>query len=264
MSDFDLLDDYEPEQPATLEEDRPEKPHRPRRKTPGWVYDAIALFFVAATIGVCLLTALLIRNPTLPINPLPPATPQPTPTLFVLEEAVAQSAATQEAGPATIAPAASPTPTPTETPAPTSTPPIRPTATGGALLPDSTNTPAAYPFTLQDETLTYVAHQGTEGCSYMAIAGQVFDVNGSPLLMIPVVVEGDELFSAISFSGEAPRYGPSGYEVFINDTPYVAEFRVRLIAETGIPLSEDVIVRTSDSCQRNVAIVNFIANQPLD
>ncbi len=264
MSDFDLFGEYEPEQPATLEEDRPPHPRRERREGPGWVYNTIALFFVAAAIAVCLLTTLLIRDPTLPFNPFPPVPPQPTPTLFLLESAVVEAAMPQQAGQAEAAPVPTMTPLPTDTPAPTSTPPLPPTATGAVVLPEVTGTPPDYPFVLQNEALTYIEHQGPEGCDYMAIAGQVFDMDGNPLLMIPVSVEGDELFSALDFSGNATRYGASGYEIYINDRPYVAEFTVQLISETGMPLSEEVIVRTSDSCDKNVAIVNFIAVQPLE
>lgn len=258
MSDFDLFGDYEPEQPATLEEEKP----RSRRSSSNrdLAYNAISLFFIAATIAVVIGAVLLVQNPLLPINPFPPQPPAPTPTLFNLDEqAVGEIEGAGSEGAAVEQGSPIETPTPTSPPA-TATATGAPTATGAAPPVAATNTPSAYAFTLQNETQTYIPYGGPEGCDYLAIAGQVFDVDGEPLTGLPVVVEGED-FEQLDFSGSASRYGPSGYEVFINDTPYEGEFTVKLVSETGFPLSEEVVVRTSDSCEQNVAIVNFIQNQ---
>lgn len=251
MSDFDLFeaDDLEPF--GTLEEEKP--PQEPGR-TANLIYNALTLFFLAATVAVCLITVLLVQDPTLPFNPFPPPTPRPTPTLFVLGEAVQN-------------PHESPAPTalPTATPTPLliATPTIPPTLTG-VTPPLATYTPAAFPFTLQDGAYAYTQYTGEQGCDYMAIAGQVFDLNGEPLKFIPIHIRDMEgFFETIVFSGSAPQYGPSGYEVQLNTSPYEAEFIVQLISETARPLSDEVVVRTRASCAENLIIVNFVQNQPL-
>jgi hypothetical protein len=81
VSDFDPFGDFAADQPATLEEVKSVGPERSPQER-NLVYNAISLFFLAATVGFCIVTVLLIRNPTLAINPFPPASPQPTPTLF--------------------------------------------------------------------------------------------------------------------------------------------------------------------------------------
>ncbi len=250
MSDFDLFDSGDLEPFGTLEEEKP--PQEPVR-TATLIYNALTLFFLAATIAVCLLTVLLVQNPTLPFNPFPPPTPRPTPTLFVLEEAA------QNPEPVTMAP-----PTATATPLLIATPTVPFLPTDITPLPLATYTPAAFPFTLQDGAYAYTQYTGEQGCDYMAIAGQVFDLNGEPLKFIPIHVRDVEgFFETIVFSGSAPQYGPSGYEVQLNTSPYEAEFIVQLISETARPLSDEIAVRTRASCAENLIIVNFVQNQPL-
>ncbi len=250
MSDFDLFDSGDLEPFGTLEEEKP--PQEPVR-TANLIYNALTLFFLAATIAVCLLTVLLVQNPTLPFNPFPPPTPRPTPTLFVLEEAA------QNPEPVTMAP-----PTATATPLLIATPTVPFLPTDITPLPLATYTPATFPFTLQDGAYAYTQYTGEQGCDYMAIAGQVFDLNGEPLKFIPIHVRDVEgFFETIVFSGSAPQYGPSGYEVQLNTSPYEAEFIVQLISETARPLSDEIVVRTRASCAENLIIVNFVQNQPL-
>lgn len=262
MSDYDPFNDYEPRRPATLEEDRPRR-ESPGRKESGGVYNLISLVFLAATAGVILLSALLFLNPTAAYNPFPPLSPQPTVTLFHLPSTV--EAMTLEAVQTNLPPTWTPSPTPTSGPSVTPmatitlTPTPFATATGVTQPPPVTNTVAVFPFTLQDEAVTYKANENDEECAWLSIAGQVFDLNGNPLPGLPVQVSGDN-FEQIEFTGTAEDFGPSGYEVFLNQTPVEAEFEVRLLNTTGMPLSEPIVVRTLSSCDRNVAIVNFIQN----
>ena len=275
MGNFDLFDDYDFEPPATLEEERPQQErHRGGGSSPDRLYNALTLFFLAASVGMCLLVVALIQNPTLPINPFPPPTPQPTPTLFLLESAgsdtgevvgaeqlqttpTSNSARAEE----TVTPTIDLTAMPTASPTVTLTP--APSPTGMTPLPVATNTPSSYPFTVQNETVTYVAYTGPEGCNYMAIAGQVFDVSGKPLKdMIIWVKDTEGFFEMVAFSGQAPRYGPSGYEAVINTSPYEADFTVQVWSDTGTDLSAPVAVHTKASCDENLAIVNFVQNRP--
>jgi hypothetical protein len=257
VSDYDLFNDYEADQPATLEEERPPRAPRQRRRPSGGIYGLVTAFFLLATLGSAILTVALILNPTAPFNPLPPPTPQPTPTLFLLGSGPAEASLLPPTW--TPSPSAVPGPTSTRQATPTRTPTPQATATGVTPLPGATNTIAVFPFTLQNEAVTYSRNENSDGCAWLSIAGQVFDLNQGPVRGLPVQVTG-EGFQQIEFSGNAPAFGPSGYEVFLNTTPVEAEYVVQLLNTTGMPLSEPIVVRTLSACDRNVAIVNFVQN----
>ncbi len=253
MSDFDPFGAYEPEQPPTLEEERQPRRRAARRRS-GGLFDIISGLFLLATVAAIILTVLIIQNPLSPLNPFPPAPLPPTPTLFLLEGADPNLPPTW-----TPSPTSTEGPTPTRMATATRTPTPQATATGITPLPGATNTVAVFPFTLQDEAVTYARNTNDEDCAWLSIAGQVFDINGEPVPGLPIQVTG-EGFEQIEFSGTATQFGPSGYEVFLNPNPVEAEFVVRLLNTTGMPLSEPIVVRTLSSCDRNVAIVNFVQN----
>jgi hypothetical protein len=257
MSDFDLFDEFAADQPATLEEEKPRPPRKRQRGGGGFTFfDLLTGIFVLATIAVCVWTVLLIQNPAVPYNPFPPPTPGPTSTLFLL------GGESADINPPTWTPSATVQPGPTATrltPLPSDTP--KPTATGITPLPGATNTVAVFPFTLQNEAVTYAKNNNAKGCDWLGIAGQVFDLNGEPVPGLPIQVTGDQGFSVPPvFTGTAEDLGPSGYEIKLADEPKEAEYVVRLLNTTGMPLSEPIVVRTLSSCDRNVAIVNFVQN----
>jgi hypothetical protein len=258
MSDyFDVFDDMEPEQPVMLEEDRVARPRR--QGGSGWFFNLVSLLFMVASVGVIVVTVMLIQNPTAPFNPFPPPPPPPTPTLFLFEPVGDGTGEVPATDIPTPAPTGEPSSTPnlivTDTPRPT----VVATATGLTPLPGATNTVTVFPFTLQDEAVTYTQNPNEEGCAWLSIAGQVFDLNGDPLPGLPVQVTGED-FEQIEFTGTALQFGPSGYEVLVNTTPIEAEFVVRLLNTTGQQLSDPIVVRTLSSCERNVAVVNFVQN----
>ncbi len=252
MSDYDLFGDYEPERPATLEE---EKPRPPRRKKPSGrkPYNFLAFLFLVGTIGVFVYLVVIIQNPHSSLNPFPPATLIPTPTLIPFES---QNAL----------PIPAPT-TPTATRFPTTIPregltPGGPLAspTGVTPLPGGTITVSVMPFALQNEAVTYRKHP--DGCKGLWLVGQVFDQTANPLPGLPVQVTGTVFQGAIEFTGSAPRWGTSGYEFELNSTPVEDQFVAQLLNTTGQPLSEPVVVKTLASCEQNVAVVNFVQNHP--
>ncbi len=253
MSDFDLFGDYEPERPATLEE---EKPRPPRRKKPsggGGPYKFLAFLFLIGTLGIIVFIGILVQNPASPLNPFPPKTPLPTPTLIQL----GGNSSLPITPPVTPSAARFPTTVPQVTltaSAPAASP------TGFTPLPGGTLAVTVLPFTLQNDAVTYRAHP--DGCKGLWLIGQVFDINGGPLPGLPVQVTGSVFQGAIEFTGSAPRWGDSGYEFDLNSTPVEDQFVVQLLNTTGQPLSEPVVVKTLASCAQNVAIVNFIQNHP--
>ena len=255
MSDFDLFGDYEPERPATLEE---EKPRPPRRKKPsggGGPYRFLAALFLIGTLAIIVFLGIVIQNPDSPINPFPRKTPLPTPTLIQLNGGSSLPI--------------TPPVTPSAVRLPTTVPQVTLTAsqaaqaspTGFTPLPGGTLAATVLPFELQNDAVTYRAHP--DGCKGLWLIGQVFDINGGPVRGLPVQVTSGGVFQgAVVFTGTAPRWGDSGYELELNSTPVEDQFVVQLLFTTGQPLSEPVVVKTLASCAQNVAVVNFIQNHP--
>jgi len=125
--------------------------------------------------------------------------------------------------------------------------------------PAVTSTLSIEPFTLQNEAVTYTQH--TTGCEGLFVVGQVFDLEQKPLKGLAVIARWDGN-SSLGWSGYATQWGESGYEITINNKPVELEVEIQLLAGTGQPLSEPIVVRTLDTCDRNVAIANFIQNHP--
>jgi hypothetical protein len=199
----------------------------------------------------------------------------------------------------TLTPTATYTPTATDTPTPTITPTevlsgagetapveVPPTAApfddgSGAALPGSstgqptpadatgpetapqangaTSTRSPFPFTASDPR--YEANEGEEGCQWLSIAGTVSGVNGEPLPGLAIELNGENLRNVV-FSGSAARWGVSGFEFTLGAAPRAATYTLRVLGPTGGPVSEVIYVETGNTCQRNVAIVEFTQNHP--
>ncbi len=260
MSDYDLFSAYEPEQPATLEEERRAQAAPRQRRPSGGIYSIVTGLFMLATAGFIAWAVSLIMNPTAPYNPFPPPPPEPTSTLFVVD--AGPQSATVLPPTWTASPSVTPGPTTTRRATATRTPSPGPTATGITPLPGATNTIAVFPFTLQNEAVSYARNTNGEGCAWSSIAGQVFDLTQGPLIGLVIQVTGDN-FQQIALSGSERRFGASGYEIFLNSTPVEAEYVVQLRSTTGMPLSEPYVVKTLSSCDHNIAIVNFLQNHEL-
>lgn len=273
MSDFDLFDDDAPlpDLASTLEEPLPGAPRR-RGGCSNLFYNLLTVSFLLASALVCAAVILLIRNPESPYNPFAPQqTGQPA------LDALSAADDVTPASPPTADPTDQPTPTnppPSATPMlfltsppvaqPTQQPAPQATATGATPpIGAVNNTPSQYPFMLDGE-VEYDEYTGAEQCDYLAVKGTVTNMDGEPVVGIPVVVEGDEFFESLVLSGSAPRYGQSGYEVVLNDAPVEATFTVQLWSDTGFQISPPVTVETTEDCEENLITVNFVATQPLD
>lgn len=268
MSDYDLFGDYEPEQPATLEEDWPEpEPAPSRRPRPrqigrggGGFYNLFAFLFLIATVAVIGVTAMLVQNPTLPLNPFPPPPPQPTPTLFLLEPGSSGGILvlpTQTFAPtSTRVPTTLPRATQSQTTV-TATPDMQASPGGLIAQPALTNTASIKPFTLQNDAVTYTKHP--DGCSGLWVVGQVFDLDGKPRMGLAVIAKWDG-GDGIAWPNYGTPWGVLAYEITIDHKPGELEVEVQLKDFSGQVLSEPIIVRTLSSCEHNVAIANFIQN----
>lgn len=157
----------------------------------------------------------------------------------------------------TAIPSPTPTKTLTKTPQPTSTP--RATATA---------TPA--PYRLQNMTPYYLANftHPDLGCSWLGVAGQVFNSAGvvqkDILIKLGGTLAGAAIVEQMTMPLAEPEidlaYGPGGYEVTLANAPAASESSVwiQLFNLEGKPLSDRIYLTTFDDCQKNLILMNFI------
>ena len=162
----DPLDDFFDE-PEPVEE----PPKRPKKRRSGCFINLLSGIFVAATLVVVLLFAMIFINPQTPLNPLPPTTlpalvltNTPTPTPKGVLPSTWTPTPTLTASP-TLTPTETPSPTPTNTPVPT------------ADLESGTS------FEIQEGSPSYEVNSlhASAGCGWMGVAGQIFDREGNPI-----------------------------------------------------------------------------------
>lgn len=259
---------------------------------PSSVYDVITVIFVVLTVGVIGVMVLIINDPNTALNPFPPPTVAPTIQLPTLTA----SPTITPTNTATATPTASATPTATATGTATATPTATATATmtptqvlsgatpqfqlptprptslpalddgSGDAVPGTENTPPPVPqaatrspFPFTASPTRYQPSENVSGCQWLSIAGTVAGLVGEAVPGLAIEISGDN-FRAVQFSGSAARWGDSGYEFHVGNAPRSATFTLRLLGPTGGPVSDNVYVDTGNTCQTNVAIVNFVQN----
>lgn len=139
------------------------------------------------------------------------------------------------------------TPTLTITKTPTRTP-----TSSAAFIPQANNPLYAQNF----------AHPEL-GCSWMGIAGQVFDRTGKPLVNVVLVVEGvlnSTLVNGVGLTGANSAYGPGGYEIqlassLINST---GSLKITLYNLSGVALSDAIPFNTYADCGKALVVMNFV------
>jgi hypothetical protein len=243
------------------------------------------------------MVVLIVSNPNTPLNPLPPPTvptvvvlptltPTATPTVTPTSSATPSVTPTDTATPTATAsgtPTSSPTPTPTftqvvfgaggQTPQAVAPPTTAPLDDGsGAIVPGSeaatlpavgtpVPVPTHSPFPFTTREVRYDPNSGPEGCQWLSIAGTVTGINSEPVAGLAVEINGEN-FNEVLFSGSSARWGDSGFEFNLGAAPRTATYTLRLLGPTGGPVSELIYVDTGNTCQRNVAIVEFVQNHP--
>lgn len=221
------------------------------------VYNLLSIF-VLLMIGLVVIFFLVIfSNPSSALNPFPlPTLPQ----RLILPSATATK--------------------------PVVFPPTR-TATPGGIAGISTNTPelprqgitivaqqtatleatvaGGYPFVLQGDPtgMKSTLFKPNSNCSWLGVAGNVYDLQGRPVQGIIVQMGGSYNYQKVdvkfTLTGLARAYGESGYEFTIADVivPSSQTLWVQLVDQAAIPLSEKVYFDTYADCNRNVILINF-------
>ena len=148
-----------------------------------------------------------------------------------------------------------PTPTRTPTPTPTDTPTPGPS-------PTATNTRSPFPFTKDTVSPQYLQNFANQaGCNWLGIAGEVIDINGNPVPYGEYRVHiWESGIDARVIVGDAPAYGPSGYEQYLFDAPRVQDQNIQLETANGTAVSQVYRVQTRASCNQNLLFFVFQQN----
>jgi circadian clock protein KaiC len=213
----------------------------------------VSLFYLAAFLSPSLLSGFPLTDRTTPTRAVVLSLPSPTVTPI-----------------ASATPAPSWTPLPTRTQRPTQTPRNTPTL-GHTADPTPTFPPtwtpvptvgpppptrSNYPFALQNNEIIFTQYFGSAGCKWLGIAGLVLDKDENPIVGLPIVLNGGGLQNIVTYSGNAPDYGESGWEHFLDARVKVGDFEIQLWDE-GRPVSELVQVQTRADCRSNLAYLVF-------
>ncbi len=193
-----------------------------------------------------------------------PAT-QPDETIepgFTATSTAVPSSPTQEAS-ATLLPSGTPTRIPT------STATFTPTYT---YTPTPTFTPTAVPYALQPLNPFYLANftHPEDGCSWMGVAGQVFNKEGQVQKEIVIKAGGfingtavlEDMVMPLTEPDIDLAYGPGGFEITLATEVAAtdAEAWIQLYNLVGDPLSERIYLVTYDDCLKNLILMNSAKN----
>jgi hypothetical protein len=219
-------------------------PGRKPRRHGDWRHNLIAVLFLLATLGLCGYFTVIWQNPYSALNPLAP----PTDFILVTETPDQIAVATYEAGLTLTAIRPTPTPLPTVT----SPPPVI------ALTP---TTAPQVRFTLQSPGVSYRPNTNERDCNWASIRGTVSNINDQPIdgYRIRIIDANEpERLDVEAISGTAPDLGPGGYEQLLGSAPRDREYILQLYNRSGVPISEQFLIFTRDSCDENVAVANFV------
>lgn len=229
---------------------------RPAINLGALILNLLTVIVLLATLGAGALLTGVFLNPYLSINPYPPPTLPATlgwPTATNTPEIFL---------PPTWTPTITDTPGPTETPTPTRTPLATDTPTPPAET--FTPTPTGLPFAIQPGSPIYMSNSfvNASGCDWMGVGGQVFDLNGAPIVGLSVHLEGQLgglPFDLTALTGSADVLGPSGYVFDLSDQPAESDetLWLQLQDTAGLPLSDKLFLTTIESCEQNFLLINW-------
>jgi hypothetical protein len=230
-----------------------------------WNILTLAALLMTLCLGIAIVS--IFVNPNSPFNPFPPPTP-----LAIIELPTATATPINQLPPTwTLAPsvlAVVITEKPSATAPPIDTPLILPFSTP-TLIPTSTFTmtptkPTGY--VAQSGAPFYVyadSKGGDRGCSWLGVAGQVFNVDGAPVQGLTIFLGGElegKKMHLRTLSGSAILYGPGGYEIKLRDDPIKSKgtLFVQVYDQNGNAVSPEVYFWTYDECEKNLILINFV------
>ncbi|HOV07091.1 MAG TPA: hypothetical protein PLV27_07520 [Anaerolineaceae bacterium] len=124
-------------------------------------------------------------------------------------------------------------------------------------------------FSVQSGTPSYLANfnELDKGCAWQGVAGQVFGIDKRPIKYLIVKVfgtwNGEEVNQeAVTGMVAGKPYGKGGYEVVLGDVAVdsVGTLFIQLFDSNGVQLTEPFAFNTRAKCNRNLVLINFVAN----
>jgi hypothetical protein len=241
---------------ADQEEIAERQNQRQRRRQHNVLWNTLTAIFIIGSVLVAIYFALLFADPASSLNPYPPPTlpalvqlPTSTPTLVML--------------PPTWTPVPTTLPQPSETPTSldlTSTLPQDVTPTAYA-----TDNNSKYPFASKGNPAAFAntTYHPNSDCKWQGIAGQVWDIQGRPLIGYRVHLQGyynGKSVDLTTLSGGAQAwYGESGFEFVLGNTPIdsTGKLTIQLEDQSYMAISNQVTLNTYSDCTKNLVLVNF-------
>jgi hypothetical protein len=230
----------------------------------GMVWNILTILVLLTAVVISALFITIFVNPSVGFNLFPPPTlpvrvaldtPTPTPKSFL---------------PPTWTPEISPTPTETVPPPPTDTP--EPLEEGqdndGSGQEGDPEIVGDMPVVLHEGSPEYIPATSFHpdlACNWMGVAGQVRDIDGSPVLGLIIEVGGllggEKIGNPtlLQATGLATAYGEAGYEVKLADSPIDStdSLWIQVLDQAGLPLSEKIYFHTFEDCEQNLVIIYF-------
>jgi hypothetical protein len=242
---------------ADQEEIAERQKNRKKKKQNNQFWDILTVIFIIASIFAVVYFAIVFTDPTSSLNPYPPPT---LPAIIQLP--------TSTATPVSLPPTW--TPTVTITPVPTITPfvatPAMDTPVGSTLTPIATaDASAKYPFmSIGDPTaVANTIFHPDKDCNWQGIAGQVWDIQGRPLIGYRIHLQGYYNGGHVEYNtlsgGAQEWYGESGYEFVLSNKPIdtTGKLTLQLEDQSFMAISNLVTINTYADCQKNLILVNF-------
>lgn len=227
------------------------------------VWNILTVIVLLGVLAIGLVFLVVFLKPDTGLNPFPPPTLPVVmgfPTATVTPVRFLEPTWTPSP---TIEPTATYTAQPTPTSAPTETPFFLFTV---SPVPEETQTTGGMPFVISPGTPVSTssgAFHPEEGCNWLGIAGQVFDLSGAPVSGQQVRIGGTlagGVVDLLSLTGLANAYGRAGfYEFKLADTPIASRetLWVQMLDQAGLAMSDKIYFDTFDTCEKNLVFINF-------
>ncbi|HEY62187.1 MAG TPA: hypothetical protein G4N95_06000, partial [Anaerolineae bacterium] len=222
------------------------------------LWNVFAVLAILAALCIGSFALLVFINPVSAFNPFPP------PTMPVLIYLDTPTPTPKNILPPTWTPTSAPPPTVTNIPEATFTP--FPTQTPGSSSEGSGDSGVVngHPFQIADGSPQYIPnlYHPDQGCNWLGVAGQVFDMSGAPvkqmLIELGGILDGKPM-SFITVTGLATNYGDAGYEFVLADKPVESKGKLwlQLVDQQNLPLTEKVYFDTFNDCDKNLILINF-------
>jgi hypothetical protein len=105
------------------------------------------------------------------------------------------------------------------------------------------------------------------GCNWLAVAGQLFGLDGAPDQGTVIEAGGTllgEPILGLSVTGLIDLYGPGSYEMQLADQTVASQGKVwvQVKGASGEALSPIIFIDTFDDCAQNLIMLNFIQVEP--